>query len=60
MKVLVVRSEFGGRERGCKITDPREIEAVLAGEHAQHVSVAEHEEPTLEAAPAEPVKKKSK
>ena len=52
MKVLVVTNPFGGREAGEKITDPKEIEAVLAGEHAQHVVRAEH--------PDEPKPKSSK
>lgn len=44
MKVLVVTNPFGGRETGQKITDPSEIESILAGEHAHHVVQAEHDE----------------
>ena len=42
MKVLVVTNPFGGRETGDRITDPAEIEATLAGEHARDVVQAEH------------------
>ena len=42
MKVLVVTNPFGGRGVGDMITDPAEIEATLAGEHAHHVVQAEH------------------
>lgn len=48
MNVLVVINPFGGHETGHRITDPSEIEAVLAGEHAHHVVRSDHEieEPT--------------
>jgi hypothetical protein len=52
MKVLVVTNPFGGREAGETIRDPREIELILAGEHAQHVVRADH--------PDEPKPKSSK
>ena len=44
MRVLVVTNPFGGRDRGDRITDPKEINAVLAGEHAHHVVQADHPE----------------
>ncbi|QEH36507.1 hypothetical protein OJF2_50910 [Aquisphaera giovannonii] len=44
MKVLVVTNPFGGREAGERITDPKEIESILAGEYAHHVVQADHDE----------------
>jgi hypothetical protein len=44
MKVLVVTSAFGGHTRGSKITDPAEIEKVLAGENAHHVTPSDHDD----------------
>jgi hypothetical protein len=44
MKVLVVKSAFGGHERGSKITDATQIEEILAGENAHHVIVSDHPE----------------
>lgn len=42
MNVLIVSNPFGGRDRGDRITDPDEIAAVLAGEHAHHVIQTAH------------------
>jgi hypothetical protein len=42
MKVLVVTNPFGGKDAGDRITDPAEIEATLAGEHAHDVVQADH------------------
>ena len=42
MKVLVVTNPFGGREAGDRITDAKEIESTLEGEHAHHVVQSEH------------------
>ena len=42
MNVLVVINPFGGFENGHRITDPNEIEAVLAGEHAHDVVQSDH------------------
>lgn len=44
MKVLVVTNPFGGKETGDRITDAKEIESVLAGEHAHHVVQSDHDE----------------
>lgn len=44
MNVLVVKNPFGGKEIGDPITDPAEIEAILAGEHAHDVVRADHAE----------------
>lgn len=61
MKALVVKNPFAGHARGTAITDPKRIEEILAGEHAQHVVPAELDDTPAEAAPAaEPAKKKSK
>lgn len=49
MKTLIVTNPFGGRQTGRRITDPAEIDAVLAGENAAHVVAAEH--PDAPAAP---------
>ena len=43
MNLLVVTNPFGGREKGDRITDPAEIERILAGEHAHHVVRSDHE-----------------
>lgn len=60
MKVLVVKSPFAGYERGQTITDPQAVAEILAGEHAQHVTPTEAEDPpAIPAAPA-PATKKSK
>ncbi len=42
MRVLVVTNPFQGREKGELITDPEEIDAVLASENAGHVVAADH------------------
>ena len=49
MKVLVVHNPFGGHEIGHAISDPAEIERVLAGEQAHHVVAAEHPDSPVEA-----------
>jgi hypothetical protein len=43
--VLVVTNPFGGHDKGHRITDPEEIEAILASEHAHHVVQASHDLP---------------
>lgn len=48
MKVLVVTNPFGGHGNGHAISDPAEIEKILAGEHAHHVVAADHPEPAAE------------
>jgi hypothetical protein len=60
-RVLVVKSAFGDHTRGSVIDDPAEIERVLAGGNAHHVSVSTHD---VEAAPpgateAVPAKRKT-
>ena len=40
--VLVVTNPFGGHSRGDRITDPKEIAQVLAGENAHHVIQSDH------------------
>ncbi len=47
-RVLVVTNPFGGRNRGDRITDPKEIAQVLTGEHAHHVVQADHPSETVE------------
>ena len=42
MKTLVVTNPFGGKEFGDTISDPKEIEAILSGEHAHDVVQAEN------------------
>jgi len=42
MRVLVVTNPFQGRDKGELITDPYEIEAIIASEHAGHVVAADH------------------
>lgn len=44
-RVLVVINPFGGHDRGDRITDAKEIEKLLAGEHAHHVVQADHDLP---------------
>jgi hypothetical protein len=41
-RVLVVKNPFGGRGIGDRITDPAEIDRILAGEHSQHVVQSDH------------------
>jgi hypothetical protein len=41
-KVLVVINPFGGHDKGARITDPEEIQKVLAGEQANHVIQSDH------------------
>lgn len=41
-RVLVVNNPFGGRNKGDRITDPKEIEKVLAGEQAHNVVQSNH------------------
>jgi hypothetical protein len=53
MRVLVAKSDFGGHTRGSKITDQKEIEAVLAGENAHHVIQSDHDEAEIVPAPVE-------
>ncbi|QEL18718.1 hypothetical protein [Limnoglobus roseus] len=43
-QVLVVTNPFGGRAAGERITDPQEMEQILAGEHAGNVVRANHED----------------
>jgi hypothetical protein len=43
-KVLVVMNPFGGHSKGDRITDPSEIEKVLAGEQAHHVLQSDHKD----------------
>lgn len=43
MKVLVVINPCLGRNIGDRITDPDEIEEILAGEHAHHHVVSDHD-----------------
>lgn len=56
--VLVVTNPFGGRAAGERITDPAEIDTILAGEHRHQVVRADHPEegpgPAGKAAPAAP------
>ncbi|WP_020472364.1 hypothetical protein [Zavarzinella formosa] len=47
-RVLVVTNPFAGHDRGARITDPDEIEAILAGEHAHHVVPSDHPTETVE------------
>jgi hypothetical protein len=47
-RVLVVNNPFGGHDKGARITDPDEIEKVLAGEHAHHVVQSDHDIPASE------------
>lgn len=61
MKALVVKNPFGGHQRGATVTDPQQVEQILASENAHDVSPTELDEPPAEAAAAaEPAKKKSK
>ena len=48
MQVLVVTNPFGGHEKGDRIKDPKQIEEILAGEHAHHVVRADHDEPATD------------
>ena len=41
--VLVVTNPFQGYGIGERITDPKQIEAILASEHAHHVVQSAHE-----------------
>ncbi len=41
-RVLVVAEPFNGHDKGDRITDPQEIEKVLAGEQAHHVIPSDH------------------
>jgi hypothetical protein len=63
MRILVVKSDFGDWRRGDEIADPQAVEAILAGEQSQHVTVTEREEPAAppaEPAPSDKPKKSSK
>lgn len=60
MKILVVKSDFGDYRRGDEISGPEAVEAILAGEQSQHVTVTEREETPAEPAPADKPKKSSK
>jgi hypothetical protein len=53
MRILVVRSAFGDYRRGDEIADPQVMEAILAGEHAQHITVTERETATPASAASE-------
>lgn len=52
-RVLVVTNPFGGRSQGERITDAKEIEEILSGEHASHVVRSDHAD--VEPKPAKPV-----
>jgi hypothetical protein len=42
MNTLVVTNQFGGYEKGERITDPAAIGKILAGEHAHDVVQSHH------------------
>jgi hypothetical protein len=48
MRVLIVKSAFGGFEKGSRITDPDAITAILASEQKVHVVASEHEDLPVE------------
>lgn len=47
-RVLVVTNPFQEYGIGDRITDPKQIQTILDGEHAHHVVQADHDLPTQE------------
>jgi hypothetical protein len=57
--VLVVTNPFGGLSHGDRITDPSEIDSVLAGENAHHVVQADHADVPAPRRPRKPANNRS-